>query len=371
MKKNKHVDRPFLIITAILVIVGFFIFSSASLGLLARGSGKFMAVTFNQVVFGLIGGTIAAIVTSLIPYTFWRKYAFYLYIASIVLMILVFIPHIGLCLKGACRWIDINGNATVQPSEVYKIGFVMYLAAWLASVKHKVATFKLGTLPFLILIGLTAGLVLMQPDTDTFLVITLAGLAVFITAGGKWRDMIIMGLIGAIALGGLVMARPYLMDRIETYINPAADPTGNGYQIQQSLIAIGSGGIFGRGFGQSIQKFNFLPEPIGDSIFAVAAEEFGFVGSVIIILLYLAFIFQGYRIATKAPDIFSALMVVGIVTLIGVQSFLNIAAMLAITPLSGTPLLFISHGGTALFFALASVGIVLNISRYQLKKSRD
>lgn len=369
--KRKAIDKPFLIITIILVVFGFFIFSSASLGLLARGSGKFMAVTFNQVVFGLLGGTIAAIITSHIPYMFWRRYAFYLYIAAIALMLMVFVPHVGLCLKGACRWVSIGGYATIQPAEVYKIGFVMYLAAWMASVKQKTGTFKFGTLPFLVLVAITAGLILMQPDTDTFMVIALAGLGIFITAGGKWRDMIIMVLIGLIALGGLVMARPYLMDRIQTYINPAADPTGNGYQIQQSLIAIGSGGLFGRGFGQSIQKFNFLPEPIGDSIFAVAAEEFGFVGAVFIILLYLAFAFQGFRIATRAPDTFSSLLVVGIVVLITVQSFLNIAAMLAITPLSGTPLLFISHGGTALFFALASVGIVLNISRYQSKKPRD
>jgi cell division protein FtsW len=371
MKKGKKVDKPFLIITLILVICGFFIFASASLGLLARGSGTFKAVMFNQVLFGLIGGSITAIIVSYIPYTFWRKYAFYLFIAAGLFMLLVFVPNVGLCLKGACRWIDIGGIATIQPAEVYKIGFIIYLSAWLASVKSKASTFKLGTLPFLILVGITAGLVLMQPDTDTFLVISLAGLAVFIVSGGKWRDMIIMGLISLVALGGLVMARPYLMDRVQTYINPAADPTGSGYQIQQSLIAIGSGGLFGKGFGQSIQKFNFLPEPIGDSIFAVAAEEFGFVGAVFIVLLYLAFAFQGFRIAMRAPDQFSAYLVVGLVVLITSQSFFNIAAMLAITPLSGTPLLFISHGGTALFFALASVGMILNVSRYQLKRPRD
>lgn len=369
--KRKKVDKPFLIITIILVVIGFFIFSSASLGLLARGGEKFMNVTFNQVVFGLIGGTIAAIVGSYVPYTFWRKYAFYIFLISSAIMLLVFIPGLGICLKGACRWINIGGIVTLQPAEIYKIGFIIYFAAWLASVKQKTGTFKYGTLPFLILVVITAGLILAQPDTDTFMVIALSGLAVFITAGGRWRDMIIMAVIGLIALGGLVMARPYLMQRIQTYINPAADPAGSGYQIQQSLIAIGSGGLFGRGFGQSIQKFNFLPEPIGDSIFAVAAEEFGFVGAVIIILLYLAFAFQGFRIALRAPDTFSALLVTGLVVLVICQSFLNIAAMLAITPLSGTPLLFISHGGTALFFALASVGIILNVSRHQLKKPRD
>lgn len=362
----KKVDKPFLILTFVLVVFGFFIFSSASLGLLARGSEKFYAVTFNQIVFGLIGGTIAAIITSRINYQNWRKYAFYIFLLSFFTMLLVFVPGIGRFHGGARRWIDI-GSISFQPAELYKIGFVMYLSAWLASVKNKASTFKYGTMPFLALIVVTAGLVLMQPDTDTFMVIATAGLAIFITAGGRWKDMIIMGLIGAVALTGLIFSRPYLMSRIQTFINPAADPTGSGYQVQQSLIAIGSGGMFGRGFGQSVQKFNFLPEPIGDSIYAVAGEEFGFVGSVSIIILYLLFCFRGFRIAIKAPDLFGSFLVVGIITLIGIQSFLNMAAMLAITPLSGTPLLFISHGGTALFFALASTGIVLNVSRHQKK----
>lgn len=362
----KKVDKPFLILTFVLVVFGFFIFSSASLGLLARGSEKFYAVTFNQIVFGLIGGTIAAIITSRINYQNWRKYAFYIFLLSFFTMLLVFVPGIGRFHGGARRWIDI-GSISFQPAELYKIGFVMYLSAWLASVKNKASTFKYGTMPFVALIVVTAGLVLMQPDTDTFMVIATAGLAIFITAGGRWKDMIIMGLIGAVALTGLIFSRPYLMSRIQTFINPAADPTGSGYQVQQSLIAIGSGGMFGRGFGQSVQKFNFLPEPIGDSIYAVAGEEFGFVGSVSIIILYLLFCFRGFRIAIKAPDLFGSFLVVGLITLIGIQSFLNMAAMLAIIPLSGTPLLFISHGGTALFFALASTGIVLNVSRHQKK----
>lgn len=364
---KRKIDKPFLIITLALIIVGFFIFTSASMGLLAKlyGGAKFKAVLFNQIVLGLGGGLIAMYIASRIPYTFWRKHAFYILIASFALMLLVFTP-LGTCTKGACRWLDIGGFS-VQPAEFYKLGFVMYLACWFASVKNKVNTWKLGTLPFVILIGITAGLVLMQPDTDTFMVIVLAGTAVYITAGGKWRDMIIMGIIGILGLTILVFQRPYLMNRIQTFIDPSRDPTGSSYQVQQSLIAIGSGGITGRGFGQSIQKFNFLPEPIGDSIFAVAAEEFGFLGSVTIIFMYILFAFRGLRIAKHAPDTFSMLLIVGIITLIITQSFLNIAAMLSIIPLSGTPLLFISHGGTALFFTLASVGIILNISRHKGK----
>lgn len=358
----------FFITTVILIIVGFFIFFSASLGLLASNAAQFKSVLFNQLVLGLIGGSIAAYITSRIPYTFWQKYAFYFFLAACALMLLVFIPHVQFCHGGACRWIHI-GSFNIQPAEIYKLAFVMYLAALLGSVKKKISTTKYGTLPLIALVVVTAGLLLKQPDTDTFIVIVAAGVVMFITAGGRWRDMIILGLIGVVGIGGLILERPYLMARVQTFMNPASDPLGSGYQIQQSLIAIGSGGVTGRGFGQSIQKFSYLPEPIGDSIFAVAGEEFGLMGTVFIILLYLAFTFQGFKIATRAPDVFAGMLVMGIITLITLQSFLNIAAMLAILPLSGTPLLFISHGGTALFFALASVGIVINVSKHQKKAS--
>ncbi len=363
---DKKVDRPFLIIVLVLVIAGFFIFSSASMGLLTKNGGTYQAVVFNQIILGIVCGGIAAFIASKIHYHKWRKYAFYIFLFSIASMILVFIPHLGRCVLGACRWISI-GSFSFQPAEFFKVGYVMYAAAWFASVKNKSSTFKFGTLPFIVLAVITAAIVLTQPDTDTFMVITAAGVAIYITAGGRWRDLILMGLVGAIGLAGLVATRPYLQQRINTFIDPSKDPNGSSYQIQQSLIAIGSGGLTGRGFGQSIQKFNFLPEPIGDSIFAVAAEEFGFVGTVTIILFYVIFTLLGLKIAIRAPDLFGSFLVIGLITLITLQSFLNIAAMLAIIPLSGTPLLFISHGGTAMFFALASVGIILNVSRHQKK----
>jgi cell division protein FtsW len=363
-KKKGGVDKIFLILTIILVVVGFFIFYSASLGLLAKGTTKFMAVTFNQIVFGILGGTIAATITSLIPYTFWRKWGFLILGGSVVLMLLVFVPGIGVFHGGARRWISVFGTS-MQPAEFYKIGFVLYTSAWFASVKQRAETFKFGTLPLIILIALSAGLILMQPDTETFLVVAASGVAIYLAAGGTWKPLFIIGLVGAVGLIVLVIQRPYLQQRIGTFMDPSKDPTGSGYQIQQSLIAIGSGGLTGRGLGQSTQKFAFLPEPIGDSIFAVAAEEFGFVGSVTIIILYILFAFQALRIAVRVPDPFGSYVIVGIVVLIVLQSFMNIAAMLAIVPLSGTPLLFISHGGTALFFTMASAGIILNISKYQ------
>jgi len=209
---------------------------------------------------------------------------------------------------------------------------------------------------------------LNQPDTDTFIIIVFSGLAIFLAGGGGWRYIIITIAIGAIGLVGVVYTKPYVMSRIDTFINPSENALGSGYQIQQSLIAVGSGGMFGRGFGQSIQKFNVLPEPIGDSIFAVASEEFGFVGAVGIILLFIFFSFRGLKIAGKVSDTFGRLVVVGIVILIVSQAFVNIGAMVGVLPLSGITLPFVSHGGTALFVTLVEVGMILNISK-SMKKS--
>jgi cell division protein FtsW len=184
-----------------------------------------------------------------------------------------------------------------------------------------------------------------------------------ISAGEKLRHVAVLFLLAVVAIGVLAIFRPYVMQRITTFINPANDPQGAGYQIQQSLIAVGSGRITGRGFGQSIQKFNFLPEPIGDSIFAVASEEFGFIGAASLILLMTFFTLRGLKIATRAQDSFGGLLTIGIVILIITQSFINIGAMLAVLPLSGLPLIFVSQGGSALLLALAEVGIILNISK--------
>jgi len=221
--------------------------------------------------------------------------------------------------------------------------------------------------PFIGIIILIGAILLKQPDTDTFLLMGTAGLAMFITAGGRWRDVGIMFLAGILLLAALALTRPYIMDRFTTFLDPSVDPQGKSYQIQQSLIAVGSGGFAGRGFGQSIQKFEYLPEPIGDSVFAVFAEEFGFLGSVLLIALFAFFTFRGYKIATHAADLFGMLLVVGFMTLIVIQAFLNIAAMLSLAPLMGLPLPFVSHGGTALLTTLTAVGIVLNVSKYQKK----
>jgi cell division protein FtsW len=359
-------DRTLLILIITLVVIGFFIFSSASLGLLARGGARFSSVAFSQVFFGIIGGSIALFITSTIQYRIWRQYAFYILIASTILTLAVFIPGLGEEYGGARRWIDL-GFISFQPSEFFKLGFIIYMATWLSGMKAKIAHVYTGMIPFILFLTGTALVLLIQPDTDTFLIMTAASVAMFIVAGGRFRDMCILGIIGIVLVLVLISTRTYIKDRVHIFFNPSADPQGKGYQITQSLIAVGSGGVIGRGFGQSIQKFEYLPEPISDSIFAVYAEEFGFVGSVLLIILFMSFTLRGYRIASHAPDLFSMLLVVGIITLISTQAFLNMAAMLGIAPLSGLPLPFISHGGTALFMTLASMGIILNVSKYQKK----
>lgn len=369
MGVRKLPDRVLLALVAILVLLGFLIFSSASLGLLARDGAQFSSVALNQFLFGIVGGAIALFACTTIHYRLWRQYAFYIFGATVLLTLLVFIPFFGFEYAGAKRWILI-GSFSFQPAEFLKIGFIIYLATWLSGMKDHIQTFKKGTLPFAAIVGGVGILLLLQPDTDTYAIMVAAALAMFVTAGGKPRDVIGMIILGLLLVALLAATRPYIKERLTTFLDPGSDPQGSSYQIHQSLIAVGSGGLFGRGFGQSIQKFEYLPEPIGDSIFAVYSEEFGFMGSTILILIFAAFTFRGYRIATHAPDLFGMLLVVGFITLIVAQAFLNMSAMVALAPLSGLPLPFISHGGTALLATLAAVGIVLNVSKYQKRSVR-
>ncbi len=368
--RTKSIDTVLGALVVLLVGFGFLIFSSASLGLLARDGASFGSVATSQFLFGIVGGGIALFTLSTLHYRHLRRFAFYIFLATILLTLAVFIPGLGMTHGGATRWLSLGGF-TFQPAELLKLGFVIYIATWLSGMKDIITNPLRGTLPFVGILALVGGIMLLQPDTDTFLIMAIAGVAMFITAGGRWRDVGLMFLAGVIVLTVIALVRPYIMDRLTTFLNPEDDPLGSGYQIQQSLIAVGSGGFSGRGFGQSIQKFEYLPEPIGDSIFAVYAEEFGFVGSVFLILLYLAFTFRGYKVAALAPDLFGTLLVVGFMTLIVCQAFLNIGAMLGVAPLSGLPLPFISHGGTALLATLAMVGIVLNVSKYRETKRRS
>ncbi len=363
MAKSHSQSRIFLLIVTLLSGVGFFIFLSASLGMVENGMAGFLQVGLKQFAV-LIIGLVSMIIVANIPYKYWRTYSLPLLILSIGATLLVFIPGLGISAGGATRWINVFGFS-FQPAEVLKLGLIIYYAAWLTSMRHKSGTIRQGLIPMIVLLGIAGGLLIMQPDTGTFLVITSALVGQFFISGGKWRHLGLLLIGGIIALSILVAAKPYLKDRIITFLDPDSDKLGSAYQINQSLIAIGSGGVTGRGFGQSLQKFNFLPQPMGDSIFAVAGEEFGFIGGIIILLLFLIFSVYGLKIAAASPDTFGRLLVTGLVILIISQSFANIGAMLGLIPLTGEPLIFVSQGGSALLFGLTAVGIILNVSRRQ------
>lgn len=363
MNKSASIDKIFLAVVVLLTVAGFLIFSSASLGLLARDGASFQSVATNQTL-GLLIGAGAFFVMSRINYKFLRRFSFFIFLGAILLNLLLFVPALTLTHGGASRWVDL-GFITFQPSEFLKIASVIYIAAWLSVVKDKVATFRYGIVPYLVILGILSVLLLIQSDTDTLVVIAGSGMVMLFAAGARLRDIGLLIAIMLVLLGSVIYFRPYARQRIMTFLNPTADMQGAGYQIQQSLIAIGSGEIAGRGFGQSVQKFKYLPEPIGDSIFAVAAEEFGFIGSISLILLFLLFIFRSAKIAARAPDTFAAVVVTGIAMLVVVESFMNISSMIGILPLAGMPLLFVSHGGTALIIVLGAVGIIANVSKFQ------
>ena len=363
---EKKVDKFFVTIVFLLITIGAALFVSASLGILAKNEDTFYSVLFSQLILGFGFGFFGMYFAFKIDYKFWRKYSFWIFLGSIILTAAVFIPDLGWSRLGAERWIQI-GPLRFQPVEFLKFGFIIYFAAWLSWAKNRVQDFKFGILPLGVLLAIIAFILLNQPDTKSFILIAVTGMCMLFVSGVSMKWITLLGTLAVIALSLLVYFTPYLQERVKTFIDPSQDPQGSSYQIQQSLIAIGSGGIFGRGYGQSIQKFSYLPEPQGDSIFAVAGEELGFVGSVAIIILYLLFVLRGLRIANNSPDLFSRLLVSGIVILIVAQSFMNIASITGVFPLTGVPLVFMSHGGTSLMIYLIAIGIVLQISKFQTK----
>ena len=354
-------DRVFLTLFLVAAFAGLAIFSSAALGLLARESGSVSKDILLQAGVGLGLGLAALAATRAAPFSWIKRYAPHIFVATFFLTALVFVPGIGFHAGGATRWINVRFT-TVQPAEFLKIGFVLLLAWWLAPRARQLKDLKKGLLPFAIMLALPGLLLLAQPNTSTTILLVLTGSVMYFAAGAPWRDFGILALVGILVFGAVILVRPYVLQRVETFFNPSADSLSSGYQIQQSLIAIGSGGVLGRGFGQSVEKFNYLPEPDGDSVFAVFAEETGFVGAIILLALFIALAARGIVIAGNARDLFGGLLALGFSFLIILQAFINICAMLGIIPLTGLPLPFISHGGTALVAIFIMCGLILNVA---------
>ncbi|OGG49351.1 hypothetical protein A3C18_03365 [Candidatus Kaiserbacteria bacterium RIFCSPHIGHO2_02_FULL_54_11b] len=360
--KHARVDKPLAILIALLVLGGCMIFVSAAFGILGRGFSAITSVAFSHLVLGVGGGLVLLLIALNIKYQHWQRFAPYIYGLALVGMLLVFVPNLGFAHGGGQRWIVIFG-VSFQPSEFLKIASIFVAAAYYSAIRAKTESFTWGIGGLLAILAAPIILLVLQPDIGTLGIICMSVAAVFFAAGARMRDVAILACIALVSLAMLAYFKPHVQDRIFTFFNPAQNQQAEGYQITQSLIAVGSGQIFGRGFGQSVQKFTYLPEPMGDSIFAVASEELGFIGSSVIIILFLGLALRGYVVAARTADMFGGLLAVGISTYLAGEAFINIAAMLGLAPLTGVPLTFMSQGGSAMLISLASAGILLNISR--------
>lgn len=358
----ERVDKPLLISIIVLLVSGLVIFGSAALGVLASNELKFFSVIKTQLIYALIGGGIALCIGTLVPYQLYRKYAYVLFGFALVLTACVFVPGLSRYHGGAHRWIDI-GSLTIQPSEALKFTFVVVVAYWCSRYRNLFKNWKYGFLAYFIGLGMVTVIMLAQPDFGTYLIIAGASFITYFVGGARKRHIQYLVACGVIGFLLLILIRPYMLERVKTFLNNTHDPKGSSWQLNQSLIALGGGGLTGRGLGQSVQKFNYLPEPIGDSVFAVLGEELGFFGSMYLIILYAIVSVRGYIIAKVAGDQFGRLLATGIVSIILIQATINIASMLGILPLAGVPLPLVSHGGTALLVALFELGVLLNISK--------
>lgn len=361
--RSNTIDRSFFVAILILLCIGLLMIASAGVlyGRTRFGDAYYF---FKQQLAGLSVGLVLLYIFSRIDYRVWRKFVTPIFFVALGLLVLVFVPGFGTTVYGAARWVQI-GPFSFQPSEVMKLAIILYLAAWLSNKeKRKTADFFEGFVPFLAILSIVGFLIIKQPDTGTLGLIFLVSLSIFFASGANIKHMLYLFLAGLSFLFILIKMAPYRMQRFLVYMNPGHDPQGLGYQMTQALLAIGSGGIFGAGLGQSRQKFNYLPEPVTDSIFAVLGEELGLIGTIVIVVLFLFVAYRGMRIARFASDEFGRLVAVGIVSWIVFQAFINMSAISGLIPLTGIPLPFISYGGTSLAVLLASIGILLNISKY-------
>lgn len=306
-------------------------------------------------------GLVALLTLTFTPLTLIKKIAPAALLVNIILLILVLIPGVSNVTHGARRWISLFGF-NLQPTELIKLTLTIYLSAFLSS--------KRSIWQFIFILASILGLIMLQPDLGTSIVVILTAVLVYYISGANLLHLLSLGILGGLSGLGLILTSTYRKARLLTFLNPESDPLGSSYHIRQALIAIGSGGLWGLGLGQSRQKYQFLPEVTTDSIFAIIAEELGFFGSSLVILALFFLIYQGFRLAKLAPDSFTKLLATGITSWIGLQVLINLSAMLSILPLTGVPLPFISYGGSSLIVILSGVGLLLNISRFSINPKK-
>ena len=359
-------DMPFLLLTLVLTGIGLVMLFSASFPAAYYSTGDAAYYFKRQLIFAIMG-LVAMFVISRLNYQRWRGLSKFLLILSMVLLGLVLVPHVGINVNGATRWLGF-GAFTFQPSEIAKLGVIVFFADSISKKREKMLTWRYGILPYVFVLGLIGVLMLLEPHLSGAILIVGTG-AVMMAVGGIQAWLIGLG-VGGIGAASVLFIKlvdkgiiKYNADRILLWHDPWSDASGDGYQICQSLIAIGSGGLFGVGLGRSRQKFLYLPERHNDCIFAIVCEELGLIGACVIMLIFVLLIIRGFWIALHARDRFGALLVVGITTQVALQTFLNIAVVTGLIPATGISLPFFSYGGTALALQLAEMGIVLSVSR--------
>ncbi len=359
MKAHKP-DKGLIIIVFSLLILGLVILWSASLVISQEKQGNAYYYFFHQLIYGGGVGLIAFLIFQKINYKTWKKFALIIFFASLLLLVLVFVPGLSYSHAGAQRWIAIK-DISFQPSEFLKLAFVIYLAAFFSKKEINFNTL----IPFLgimVVVGILLGL---QSDAGTLALLAILGFIIYFLSGAKFYQLAIVIFCYLAAFFALIKFFPHRMARFITFLNPLIDPQGISYQINQALLAIGSGGLFGVGLGyHGGQKYNFLPEPMGDSIFAIVSEEVGFIGGLILIILFLLLALKGLKIARKVSNDFGKLLAIGITCWLVIQAFINITAITGLIPLTGITLPFVSYGGSALIMAMAGAGILVNISKH-------
>ncbi|KAF0134176.1 MAG: cell division protein FtsW [Candidatus Saganbacteria bacterium] len=357
---KKKPDIIYVLLTFLLLISGIIMIFSASPALAIKQGDSFYYL--KKHLFYVVLGVFAFNFALNAEIKKLSKYSLHLFVASIFLLLLIFVPGVGKTMGGASRWLDFY-FFSFQPSELAKITVIILLASILSKQKENIKDFSKGLLPALLLVGLVMGIIIKQPDMGTALSIAGTSLLMFFIAGAKIMHLGSLALLGAISILILSITSPYRLRRMLAYLNPWNDPLNVGFQIIQSLLAVGSGGIYGLGLGNSRQKFFYLPQQYADFIFAILCEELGLIGASILLIIFIGFFARGIKIAREARDYFSQLLAYGITFMFAVQTFMNLFVVVGLIPTTGIPLPFISYGGTAVVINLFAAGLVANISR--------
>nr|WP_245745256.1 stage V sporulation protein E [Lentibacillus persicus] len=361
--KSKNIPDLVLaaVILSLLVVGAVMVYSSSYVWAEYKYGDQFFYLKRQLLFCGV--GLIGMLFFTVLPYNTWKKYSKLLLLACFLLLLIVLIPGIGMERGGAQSWIGI-GAFSIQPSEFMKLGLIIYLSVYLSVNQKYITSFKNGFLPSLVLVFAAFGLIMLQPDLGTGVVLAATCMVMIFTAGARLSHFLGLAVIGLIGFLFLIVSAPYRISRITAFINPWEDPLGDGFQIIQSLYAVGPGGLMGLGLGDSIQKYFYLPEPQNDFIFSIVAEELGFLGGTFVISLFALLFWRGIKVALEAPDVYGKFLALGIVSMLSIQVMINISVVIGLIPVTGITLPFLSYGGSSLTLTLCSAGILLNISRF-------